>query len=63
MEKAAKITAIITAIILVASLTLVALSVMSWPLFWIVAIAAAIITYYVLPKLKGEKKEQELWEK
>ncbi len=63
METAAKIVAIVTALILVASLTLVALGIMSWKLFWIASIAAAIIAYYVLPKLRGEKKAPELWEK
>jgi 4-hydroxybenzoate polyprenyltransferase len=63
MEKAVKALAIATALVLVASLTLVALGIMSWRLFWVVAIAAAIMAYYVIPKLKGEKKEKELWEK
>ncbi len=62
MEAIAKIVAIVTSIILVASMTLVALGLMTWKLFWVVAIAAAIIAYYGLPKLRG-KKEQELWEK
>lgn len=60
MEKAAKIIAIITALALVVSLTLVALGIMGWKLFWIVAIAAAIIAYYVLPGLMKEKKAQEV---
>jgi hypothetical protein len=63
MEKTAKLIAIVTAIVLVASLTLVALGIMSWRLFWVVAIVAAIIAYYGIPKLKGAKKEPELWEK
>jgi hypothetical protein len=62
MGKTVKTLAIVTAVILVGSLTLVALGFMTWKLFWVVAIAAAIIAYYVLPKLRG-KKEQELWEK
>jgi hypothetical protein len=56
METAAKILAIITALVLVVSLTLVALGMMGWKLFWIVTIAAALIAYYVLPKLRGETK-------
>lgn len=63
MEKLVKILAVVTAIILVGSLTLVALGIMSWRFFWVVAIAAAIIAYYGIPKLTGPKKEPELWEK
>ncbi len=55
METAAKIVAIVTALILVASLTLVALGIMSWKLFWIASIAAALIAYYLIPAMK--KKE------
>jgi hypothetical protein len=63
METVAKVLAIITAIILVASLTLVALGMMTWRFFWVVAIVAAIIAHYGIPKLRGAKKEPELWEK
>ncbi|MEM4247428.1 MAG: hypothetical protein QXR48_03260 [Candidatus Woesearchaeota archaeon] len=63
MEKAIKTLAILVIAVLVASLTLVALGIMSWRLFWVVAIASAIIAYYVLPKLRGEKKGPELQEK
>jgi 4-hydroxybenzoate polyprenyltransferase len=52
MEKTIKSLAIITAIVLIASLTLVALGIMSWQFFWVIAIIAAIIAYYVIPKLK-----------
>jgi hypothetical protein len=63
METVAKVLAIITAIILVASLTMVALGMMTWRFFWVVAIVAAIIAHYGIPKLVGPKKEPELWEK
>jgi hypothetical protein len=62
MENLVKIIAVVTAIALIGSLTLVAFGIMSWRFFWVVAIASAIIAYYVIPKLSG-KKEQELLEK
>lgn len=52
MELATKIIAIITAVVLVVSLTLVALGVLSWRLFWIIAITAAIIAYYGIPAMR-----------
>ncbi len=63
METTAKITAAATALILISSLTLVAIGIMSWRLFWSIAIVSAIIAYYVIPKLRGEKKAPALWEK
>ncbi len=52
MEKAIKALAIIVTVVLVLSLTLLALGVITWRLFWVVAILAAIVAYYVIPKLK-----------
>jgi len=49
MGKTTKIMAIITAAVLVLSLTLVALGIMSWRLFWVIALLAAVIAYYVIP--------------
>lgn len=49
---AVKVLAIVTSIILVVALTLTALNVITWRLFWIIALAAAIIAYYVLPALR-----------
>lgn len=54
MERAIKALAIVVAIVLVLSLTLVAFGVMSWRFFWIVAILAAIIAYYAIPALKKQ---------
>jgi hypothetical protein len=45
----------IVAVLLVVSLTLTALGVISWRLFWVIAILAAIIAYYAIPKLRGEQ--------
>ena len=47
-----KLLAIVTGVILVAALTLTALNAITWRLFWMIAIAAAIIAYYVLPKMR-----------
>ena len=63
MAKGIKILAITTGTVLVLSLTLVMLGIMSWQLFWVVAIIAAIIAYQVIPRLQKPKKELELWEK
>ena len=52
MENAIKMLAIATGIVLVAALTFTALGIITWRLFWVVAIVAAIIAYYVIPKLK-----------
>lgn len=52
METAIKIIAAVVAIVLVVSLTMTALGAMTWRLFWIVAIAAAVMAYYVIPALK-----------
>jgi len=49
-----KVLAAIIAVLLVIALTLTALGVISWRLFWVIAILAAIIAYYVIPKLRGE---------
>lgn len=58
MENGIKILAAVVAIVLVVSLTMTALGAMTWRLFWIVAIAAAIMAYYVIPALK-KKAENE----
>lgn len=63
MAKAAKTLAIATGVILVLSLTLVMMGIMSWRLFWVVVIIAAIIAYQVIPKMQKPKGEKELWEK
>jgi len=63
MSKGIKILAMTTGIVLVLSLTLVMLGIMSWQLFWVVAIIAAIIAYQVIPRLQKPKGEKELWEK
>ena len=47
MSKTKKIIALTTAIVLVVSLTLTVMGIMSWRLFWIIAIIAAIISYYM----------------
>ena len=52
METAIKIIAAVVAIVLVVSLTMTALGAMTWRLFWIVAIAAAVMAYYVIPALR-----------
>lgn len=52
METAIKIIAAVVAIVLVVSLTMTALGAMTWRFFWIVAIAAAVMAYYVIPALK-----------
>lgn len=52
IHNAIKMLAVVVIAILVISLTLVALGIITWRLFWVVAIAAAIIAYYVIPKLK-----------
>ncbi len=44
-----------TAVVLVSALTLAALGVMTWRLFWIIAILAAFIAYYVVPHLKTQE--------
>ncbi len=59
MGKAIKMLSLTTAIVLVGSLTFVALGIISWRLFWVVAILAAIIAYYIIPKLKNNQKTQE----
>lgn len=52
MENAIKTLAIVVIAILVVSLTLVALGIITWRLFWVVAIVAALIAYYVVPTLR-----------
>ena len=59
MERGIRILAIMTAIVLVLALTLVALGIMTWRLFWVIAIAAAIIAYYVIPAMKKKKTSGE----
>jgi hypothetical protein len=49
---AVKLFALAVIVILVASLTLTVLGLMTWRLFWMIAIAAAIIAYYALPKMR-----------
>jgi hypothetical protein len=56
IEKGIKILAAVVAIVLVVSLTMTALGAMTWRFFWIVAIAAAVMAYYVIPALR-EKTE------
>lgn len=59
MEKTIKAIAILVIAVLVASLTLVALGIMSWRLFWIVAIASAIIAYYGIPAMRKNTLKKE----
>lgn len=54
---AVKLLAIVTGIILVVALTLTALNIITWRLFWMIAIAAAIIAYYVLPHLRKREPQ------
>jgi hypothetical protein len=51
MEKI-KMFALIVAIALVLSLTLTVLGIMSWRFFWVLAILAAFIAYYVIPWMR-----------
>jgi hypothetical protein len=44
--------AILTGVVLIASITLAALGYVTWRLFWMVAIAAALVAYYVIPHLQ-----------
>lgn len=55
-----KTLAIITIIILVGSLTTVALGLMTWRFFWVIAIIAAAIAYFVIPSMKKKTDSQEL---
>ena len=50
--KLVKPLAILTGVVLVGAITLAALGTITWRLFWMVAIAAAIVAYYVLPKMR-----------
>ncbi len=52
---ALKILSGVTAASLIAALTLAALGMITWRLFWIIAILAAFIAYYVIPKLKTQE--------
>lgn len=49
-----KVFSAIIALLLVLALTLTAFGIISWRLFWVIAILAAFIAYYVIPKLRGE---------
>jgi hypothetical protein len=52
METAVKMLAFIVAAALVIALTLAAMGRITWRLFWMIAIATAIIAYYVIPALR-----------
>ena len=50
---ALKLFSLIVAVILVVSLTLTAAGIMTWRLFWVIVILAAIIAYYLIPKMRS----------
>jgi len=44
--------AVITGVALIAAITLATLNIITWRLFWMIAIAAALVAYYVIPHLQ-----------
>jgi hypothetical protein len=52
MGRIIKAFAITIIIILVTSLAFTALRIITWKLFWVIAIIAAIIAYYLIPAMR-----------
>ncbi|MEM2915964.1 MAG: hypothetical protein QXT19_01210 [Candidatus Woesearchaeota archaeon] len=59
METAIKAIAVAVIAVLVVSLALVALGRLSGKLFWIIAIATAIIAYYGIPAMRRKAIQKE----
>lgn len=53
MQKMIKFTAATFAVALALSFILTVIGVMSWRLFWLIAIAAGAFAYFGLPRLKS----------
>ena len=59
MKNGVRMLALATAIVLVGSLTLTAFGLMTWRLFWVIALLAAGIAYYVIPSMNPAKPPAE----